>query len=483
MPSIGPASSRVGTNNTGNLFTRAGQRVQQTAAAAAWRGQRTGSITYDSQSGPMDTSPARNAAGLTADEVRQVLGFSSLYKAEPVLDQFGQPVPGQLQAGQSDLLKILGGDSYQIGGRTGQGATATNTTGTRLLQGLSVKQAIAFLYTLDEDELTQFQVQMFKAGYFKGLDHFSWGILDDSTKKAFQGMLGDFANDPDMTVAEKIDRATKGFQSELSENLKAKTGEGGAGGQKEILLQPEITDAQTLSDMIDQVSQDLFGKDIGPDRKAGLISDLQQKQKDEFMATTYRQKQIDIKNGRPAGEGDGEVDAFMNAIMGQESNGNPEAVNPYSGAYGLFQFMPDTWLSAARQAGLDPNDRSAANQKAVARHEMMKYYNEFGNWRDVAIAWYGGEGAVGASWANAPQDNDHPSLNQYADQAMAKFNAAKGGTGTGGYQDPTLAVEFRDKLDLTSEAKSILRAANPAEYEASKFANRAKEFFSLLAGV
>jgi len=38
-------------------------------------------------------------------------------------------------------------------------------------------------------------------------------------------------------------------------------------------------------------------------------------------------------------------------IIDCESNGDPEAINPYSGAAGLFQFLPSTWASAAPPAG------------------------------------------------------------------------------------------------------------------------------------
>ena len=34
-----------------------------------------------------------------------------------------------------------------------------------------------------------------------------------------------------------------------------------------------------------------------------------------------------------------------------ESYGDPEAYNPYSGASGLFQFLPSTWATASPRAG------------------------------------------------------------------------------------------------------------------------------------
>jgi soluble lytic murein transglycosylase-like protein len=39
------------------------------------------------------------------------------------------------------------------------------------------------------------------------------------------------------------------------------------------------------------------------------------------------------------------------AIIGCESLGDPDAYNPYSGASGLFQFLPATWASTSPKAG------------------------------------------------------------------------------------------------------------------------------------
>ncbi len=44
------------------------------------------------------------------------------------------------------------------------------------------------------------------------------------------------------------------------------------------------------------------------------------------------------------------------SVIDCESNGDPNAVNPSSGAAGLFQFLPSTWDSASVQAGWDGAD-------------------------------------------------------------------------------------------------------------------------------
>ncbi len=119
---------------------------------------------------------------------------------------------------------------------------------------------------------------------------------------------------------------------------------------------------------------------------------------------------------------------FKGALLGQESGGNYEAENGRTGAYGGYQIMPDNWPSWSENAGLSGAEPTPENQEYVVDHKLQEYYSQFGNWRDVAIAWYAGPGAV-----NNPQYNydrkqgngDEPSINEYADSVIAKM---QGGT-------------------------------------------------------
>ncbi|MBR3748099.1 MAG: transglycosylase SLT domain-containing protein, partial [Selenomonadaceae bacterium] len=131
------------------------------------------------------------------------------------------------------------------------------------------------------------------------------------------------------------------------------------------------------------------------------------------------------------------IDNFMRAIVQQESGGDYDLTNPDSGAAGAFQIMPDNWSAWAQDAGLSADaPMTPENQERVARHKMLEYYSKFGNWRDVAIAWYGGEGAVNYSEdaKNRPQysnGQEYPSINEYADSVMSRFEnfgGEQGGT-------------------------------------------------------
>jgi hypothetical protein len=63
-------------------------------------------------------------------------------------------------------------------------------------------------------------------------------------------------------------------------------------------------------------------------------------------------------------------------IMRLESGGNPHAVNPSSGAGGLFQFLPSTWASLGGTGR--PQDASPALQFAMA--QKLQARSGWGQW-------------------------------------------------------------------------------------------------------
>ena len=75
------------------------------------------------------------------------------------------------------------------------------------------------------------------------------------------------------------------------------------------------------------------------------------------------------------------LDALV--IIQCESLGNENAINPYSGASGLFQFLSGTWAVASVQAGV--GDRSVFDGEAnvIAASWLAEYYrNRLGEpWR------------------------------------------------------------------------------------------------------
>jgi hypothetical protein len=88
---------------------------------------------------------------------------------------------------------------------------------------------------------------------------------------------------------------------------------------------------------------------------------------------------------------------FMHALGSVESGNRYTAVGPYTGstygrARGRYQIMETIYPGWAREAGVNPNDFSPEAQDRVASHKMRQYYNKYGSWELVAVAWFAGPG-------------------------------------------------------------------------------------------
>jgi resuscitation-promoting factor RpfC len=68
--------------------------------------------------------------------------------------------------------------------------------------------------------------------------------------------------------------------------------------------------------------------------------------------------------------GTGGMNAFQACVIQRESGGNPAAVNPSSGAGGLYQFLPSTW-AALGHSGL-PENASVAEQNQAFQQEFAQ---------------------------------------------------------------------------------------------------------------
>lgn len=459
-------------------------KTQQAAAQAAWLRARQGNVSGFDRSRLTDVTPGEDGK-LDANELKLLFLFegTGMVGSEYLID----PATGTPSTTDQRLAYGIPKD-YRFGKKTpqsqGVGALRNSTKNARLLQGLTIDQAIGFLVGLNDDELTKLQLQMVDAGMY-GEDKPTLGLMDQNTTKAFSNMMRYLVQNPELTVGEALDNAVRGHSSDLQGMLEKKLGDSESEKRQQLkLLQPELTDAGTLSEMIDQISGDILGTKLTDGRKQEIVDQLRAGQYNDFMQTTYKQAEIDIANARPMDQmGTGsDVDLFMNAIMGQESGGDPNVVNSDSGAQGLFQIMPSNWVPWAREAGADPADHSAANQIKIAKYQMLKYYQTFGNWRDVAVAWYAGPGSVNQRYSTADQDG-YPSINEYAQQAMNRFTAAKGGLGATGYKDPLLQVSPKDAYNVSSEARKAIIAGNSQDYAGHEFQKQAKSFMDLLAGV
>ncbi len=121
------------------------------------------------------------------------------------------------------------------------------------------------------------------------------------------------------------------------------------------------------------------------------------------------------------------IDDFMKIMTRRESGGNAGAVNERTGCYGKYQITPKYWDDWAREAGLPGADiRDPKNQDAVAKFQMLKYFDNFGNWADVASAWYSGqplENIVrkGRLYQGYGKGNKEPSIANYVGDVIAQL--------------------------------------------------------------
>lgn len=131
-----------------------------------------------------------------------------------------------------------------------------------------------------------------------------------------------------------------------------------------------------------------------------------------------------------------QLDTFMQAIAQQESGGNYNAKGPNTGstyghAQGKYQIMETIWPGWAAEAGIpnaDPWDPAA--QEHVARHKMTQYYNRYGSWPLVAIAWFAGPGRAntaaehGIDAVGGISDVLGTDVRTYVDKMMSGMDAA-----------------------------------------------------------
>lgn len=73
-------------------------------------------------------------------------------------------------------------------------------------------------------------------------------------------------------------------------------------------------------------------------------------------------------------------------IMQCESLGDPAAYNPYSGASGLFQFLPGTWAVIAPKAGFEGSSPFDPEANIATAAWLAKYYQSLG--RSPWTPWY-----------------------------------------------------------------------------------------------
>lgn len=333
----------------------------------------------------------------------------------------------------------------------------------------------------DPEAFTVFQMQLVQHGFMSGQPNF--GEMDDATAAALQSMIdGKIKVGDDLDFTSYLARArTTYFDRTFEEgfgDLEAADAETAASlrSLREQIDNMDITvnlsHPEEVKRLVQQQAMNTMGRRLSDEEMSGIVDGVHEEERAEFYRSNPAFQQynelvrqwedavtnVEERRASVLGGQDGsDLDEFMNAIMHQESGGQVDAVNPHSGAFGLYQFMPGTWSDVTRNAGLDPNDKSEENQTAAARYLMASYFRQFGNWRDVAIAWYAGPGGVKYSnnALSRGQADNHPSINQYADEIVARMD---------GTFDSNVDLNEAVDLDLTGLTPQLIQAYLDGKY-------------------
>lgn len=141
------------------------------------------------------------------------------------------------------------------------------------------------------------------------------------------------------------------------------------------------------------------------------------------------------------------IDIYLEALKMQESSGNyqaqhtPEVITDIVtgkkirvqavGAYGILDINwtgTETQKSWAEQAGYKNADwHDPVAQDAVARYKVQEYFNKYGSWDAVSVAWFSGEGNANKLVKNgtidySASDANGQTIENYVNQMNKKIS-------------------------------------------------------------
>jgi len=181
-----------------------------------------------------------------------------------------------------------------------------------------------------------------------------------------------------------------------------------------------------------------------------------------------------LTNGQINMEVNNELYAFMEAIRQQENAGGDyqkehtptqtmtstglQTVQA-QGGYGILDINWPVWSEQAGYAGADW--RIPVIQDIVAGSKLQEYYNKYGSWDLVAVAWYGGPGAADkavaegiASVGNTQNiEGFGPDMQTYVNKVMNTYNTEK--------EKPQKDLGLQAYAELRNKDKFFTTAYNP----------------------
>jgi hypothetical protein len=374
--------------------------------------------------------------------------------------------------------------SLQNGGQR-SGSTLTPRT-INMTNGMSPREIGLFYTSLNETELRQFQNILMEAGYYGESGKPTLGTRDGATSDALNLWIQDWMQNPDMSVVDLLNTKKAETNALLQQKIADMSGVGTASDF--VTKNIQITNPETIGAIIDQVAETMYGTTrVSPEIRQQIIA-MVQAQDRQYGTTAAKAAYESERQARMVESGSGnatEFEAFVEALIGQESGGEVNAQNERTGAMGLGQILPTNWAPWATEAGQNPADFSEANQRRVIKYKLAKYYQMYGNWRDVASVWYSGSPTTvytpGELTRGQGPSGNEPSINRYADELTGRMQAilqTKMANGGGG-----LTInELTEAPNQHATIKNQLMQLDPARFAGSEFERQATNFFTLIKG-
>lgn len=171
----------------------------------------------------------------------------------------------------------------------------------------------------------------------------------------------------------------------------------------------------------------------------------------------------DSSNNQPIGNNSSVVDSLRRAIIGKESAGKFNAVNPDSGALGYGQVMPanvPSWTKAALGKSLSSNEflNNPDAQIKVINHKLNEYLTKelkaTGNNLDLAVrrvasTWYSGQPNLYND--TRPQyynGGSYPSINDYTADILTRFKSSQ--------QSTVIPIRGQDSNQLVTDDRLLV---------------------------
>lgn len=363
----------------------------------------------------------------------------------------------------------------------------------------TVKDQTVALFKMSPDQLSRFQQKLLEGGYYTTDSNGNparpkWGIPDQATIDAFGNLIHDAMFHPGVGMNELIDNARTSnltdFVTKRQDRINRTTEQALTNGQ--ITNEATLTNTDTLLSAAESAATGAIGRDFTAAEKKDFIERYHADER------THAQRAYDAIVARTRatvqGVSDQEVDRFLNAVQNGDGTGKFVGV---PGANGLGM-SPGDWSMWASKVGLPANaPDTPENEKLVGKEIVLWMYDQFGNWQDVAHAWFSGPGKDTA-WAPAnmrPSSTVTGGLTQAAagtdinskvdvvTRAMRSGSTATDQALTGSTVDGSVSspLNFTEgQASPTDAAQMYAEREHPVEYVGHTAAQRAKDFFDFM---